>query len=72
MATAVEIEARLAELERQRASGVARVTVEGRTVEYRGLGDIERAIAALRGQLAGLAAAPAPVRRVRLYAEKDL
>lgn len=66
MPTLAELEARLEELERQRASGVARVSYEGRTVEYRGLGDIDRAIAVLKGQVAA-SGSKKPVRQVRLY-----
>jgi hypothetical protein len=40
------------------ATGTLRVTVEGRTVEYRALGDIERALSAMHA-----AALPATSRR---------
>ena len=62
MATAEVISARIEQLEKLKANGFARVTYEGRTVEYRSLSEIERAIASLRDQLA--AADPAPPRRV--------
>ncbi|WP_135469819.1 phage head-tail joining protein [Crenalkalicoccus roseus] len=39
-------------LRAQRASGVARVTVDGRTVEYRSGADIERALSAIEAQIA--------------------
>lgn len=66
MATLEQLEARLEELERQRASGVARVSYEGRTVEYRGLVEIDRAIAALKAEIASRGDRK-PVRQVRLY-----
>ncbi len=52
MATVEQMTAWLAALEAQRASGVARVSYEGRTVEYRGLAEIDRAIATLKTELA--------------------
>ncbi len=51
MATPEQMTAWLATLEAQRASGVARVSYEGRTVEYRGLAEIDRAIATLKAEL---------------------
>lgn len=66
MATLTDLEARLEELERQRTSGVARVSYEGRTVEYRGLTEIDRAISILKGQISALGSKK-PVRQVRLY-----
>lgn len=66
MATLEQLEARLEELERQRASGVARVSYEGRAVEYRGLVEIDRAIAALKAEIAAKGDRK-PVRQVRLY-----
>ena len=66
MATLEELTARLDELERQRATGVVRVSYEGRMVEYRGLAEIDRAIATLKAEI--LAAEDRrPVRQVRLY-----
>lgn len=66
MPTLAELETRLDELERSRMSGIARVSYEGRTVEYRGLAEIDRAIAILKGQIAALGSKK-PVRQVRLY-----
>jgi hypothetical protein len=66
MPTLAELETRLDELERSRMSGIARVSYEGRTVEYRGLAEIDRAIAILKGQIAALGSRK-PVRQVRLY-----
>jgi|APTNR8051073442_1049403.scaffolds.fasta_scaffold68592_2 hypothetical protein len=68
MASTAEIDATIAALEKVRASGYARVTHEGRTVEYRSLAEIDRALAGLRGQRA--AAAGTPVVR-RIYAWQD-
>lgn len=58
MATAEQKTAWLATLEAQRGSGVARVSYEGRTVEYRGLAEIDRAIATLKAELAGAGTRP--------------
>lgn len=66
MPTLTELGARLDELERQRTSGIARVSYEGRTVEYRGLAEIDRAIAALKAEIASRGDRK-PVRQVRLY-----
>ncbi|MEO5337971.1 MAG: hypothetical protein H7841_13930 [Magnetospirillum sp. WYHS-4] len=66
MPTLADLETRLDELERSRMSGIARVSYEGRTVEYRGLVEIDRAIAILKGQIAALGSKK-PVRQVRLY-----
>jgi hypothetical protein len=66
MPTITDLETRLDELERSRMSGIARVSYEGRTVEYRGLAEIDRAIAILKGQIAAMGTKK-PVRQVRLY-----
>lgn len=58
MATADQLGAWLAALEAQRASGVAKVSYDGRSVEYRGLAEIDRAIAALKAELAGTGRRP--------------
>lgn len=71
MATASELSARLAALEKQRASGVASVTVNGHSVTYRSAEAIDRAIAQVRSELAR-AEGTRPVRAIRIYAEKDL
>jgi hypothetical protein len=47
MATVAELEARLEALKAQRDSAVARVSYDGRSVEYRGTAEIARAIAEL-------------------------
>ena len=71
MATAVELEARLEALKAQRDSAVARVSYDGRTVEYRGTAEIARAIADLERELAALQG-KAPVRHIRVTTSKGL
>jgi hypothetical protein len=51
MATLLELQARLEALKAQRDSAVARVSYDGRTVEYRGTAEIARAIAELEKEL---------------------
>jgi hypothetical protein len=46
MPTVIELNSRREALTAQRASGVARVSYDGRTVEYRSMAEIDRAIAA--------------------------
>jgi hypothetical protein len=67
MATVAELETRLEALKAQRDSAVARVSYDGRSVEYRGTAEIARAIAerelqTLQGE--------APVRQIRVYTSK--
>jgi hypothetical protein len=69
--TAVELETRLEALKVQRDSAVARVSYDGRTVEYRGTAEIARAIAELERELQALQGT-APVRQIRIYASKGL
>jgi phage shock protein A len=47
MATIADLRARREALSTQRASGVARVSYDGKTVDYRSLAEIDRAIEAL-------------------------
>ncbi len=51
MATLTELQARLEALKAQRDSAVARVSYDGRTVEYRGTAEINSAIADLEREL---------------------
>lgn len=44
-------ESDLTRLKRMRASGVLRVTENGRTIEYRSMTDLERAISAVEAEL---------------------
>ena len=71
MATVTELEARLEALKAQRDSAVARVSYDGRTVEYRGTAEITRAIAELEKELQALQG-KAPVRQIRVYSSKGL
>jgi len=69
MATVAELEARLEALKAQRDSAVARVSSDGRSVEYRGTAEIARAIAELEKELQTMQG-KAPVRQIRVYTAK--
>jgi hypothetical protein len=69
MATVADVEARLEALKAQRDSAVARVSYDGRSVEYRGTAEIARAIAELEGELQALQGTT-PVRQIRIYTSK--
>ena len=69
MTTIPEVEARLETLKAQRDSAVARVSYNGRSVEYRGTAEIARAIAELERELQALQG-KAPVRQIRVYTDK--
>jgi hypothetical protein len=71
MATVAELEARLETLKAQRDSAVARVSYDGRSVEYRGTAEIARAIAELEKELQTMQG-KAPVRQIRVYTSKGL
>jgi hypothetical protein len=71
MATVAELEARLEALKAQRDSAVARVSYDGRTVEYRGTAEIARAIAELERELQTMQGT-SPVRQIRIYTSKGL
>ena len=71
MATVAELEARLEALRSQRDSAVARVSYDGRSVEYRGTAEINSAIAELERELQALEGKP-PVRQIRVYTSKGL
>jgi hypothetical protein len=71
MATIPELEARLEVLKAQRDSAVARVSYDGRSVEYRGTAEIARAIAELERELEALQGST-PVRHIRVYTSKGL
>jgi hypothetical protein len=53
------------------ASGVTRVTNNGRSVEYRSLDDMERAIRAIESALSAEGGV-APIRRLRMQTTKGL
>jgi hypothetical protein len=69
--TAVELETRLEALKAQRDSAVARVSYDGRSVEYRGTAEIARAIADLERELQATQGT-ARVRQIRIYTSKGL
>ena len=71
MATVAELEARLETLKAQRDSAVARVSYDGRTVEYRGTAEIARAITELERELQALQGST-PVRQIRVFTVKGL
>jgi hypothetical protein len=71
MPTAAELETRLDALKAQRDSAVARVSYDGRTVEYRGTTEISHAIAELEREIASLEG-KAPVRQIRVFTSKGL
>jgi hypothetical protein len=71
MATVAELEARLEALKSQRDSAVARVSYDGRMVEYRGTAEIARATADLERELQALQGST-PVRQIRVYTSKGL
>ena len=69
MADPSELEARLEALKAQRDSAVARVSYDGRMVEYRGTAEISAAIAGLERELQA-AGGTAQVRQIRAYPRK--
>ena len=71
MATLAELKARREALLASRASGVARVSYDGRTVEYRSLAEIDRAIEALDREIAAAEGRPI-VRQLRVTTSKGL
>jgi hypothetical protein len=71
MASLVDLKARREALSVSRASGVARVSYDGRTVDYRSVAEIEKAIEALDREIAAAEGRPI-VRQVRVIATKGL
>jgi hypothetical protein len=71
MATIEDLRARREALTAQRASGVARVSYDGKTVEYRSLVEIDRAIEALEREIAA-AEGRRIVRHLRVTTSKGL
>ena len=71
MATTAELKARRDSLSASRSSGVARVSYDGRSVEYRSLAEIDRGIQALDREIAA-AEGRSIVRQVRVIATKGL
>ena len=66
-----DLHARREALTAQRASGVARVSYDGKTVEYRSLAEIDRAIEALDCEIA-TAEGRRIVRQLRVTTSKGL
>ena len=71
MPTITELRARRELLTAQRASGVARVSYDGKTVDYRSVAEIDRAIEALDREIA-TSEGRRMVRHVRLTTAKGL
>lgn len=71
MATIAELKSRREALAASRASGVARVSYDGKTVEYRSLAEIDRAIDVLDREIAALEGR-SMIRQVRVISTKGL
>ncbi len=71
MADLATLKLRREALTSQRASGVARVSYDGKTVDYRSVAEIDRAIEALDREIAA-AEGRRMVRHVRVMATKGL
>ena len=71
MASIAELKTRREALSASRASGVARVSYDGRTVDYRSIAEIDRAIEPLDRAI-GPAEGRRVVRQVRVTATKGL
>ena len=71
MATLAELQTRRDALAASRASGVARVSYDGKTVEYRSLAEIDRAIDVLDREIATLEGRSV-MRQVRVTTTKGL
>ena len=71
MSDPATLRARRDALSAQRSSGVARVSYDGKTVEYRSVAEIDRAIEALDREIAGLEGRRS-VRQVRVTTAKGL
>ena len=71
MATLFDLRARRDALSAQRSSGVARVSYDGKTVEYRSVAEIDRALDALDREIAA-AEGRRIVRQLRVTTTKEL
>ena len=71
MSTIAELRARREALAVQRSSGVARVSYDGKTVDYRSVAEIDRAIEALDREIAA-SEGRRIVRQVRVTTSKGL
>ncbi|NOX74428.1 MAG: hypothetical protein GXP03_12700 [Alphaproteobacteria bacterium] len=71
MVTLAELQTRREALAASRASGVARVSYDGKTVEYRSLAEIDRAIDVLDREIATLEGRRV-IRQIRVTTTKGL
>jgi hypothetical protein len=71
MASPADLKARRETLAAQRSSGIARVSYDGKTVDYRSVAEIDRAIEALDREIAA-AEGRRIVRQVRVTTTKGL
>ena len=71
MTSTAELRSRRETLSTQRSSGVARVSYDGKTVDYRSVAEIDRAIEALDREVATLEGRRI-VRHVRITTSKGL
>ena len=71
MTTIAELHSRRDTLSTQRSSGVARVSYDGKTVDYRSLAEIDRAIEVLDREIA-TAEGRKIIRQVRVITSKGL
>jgi len=71
MATAAELRTRRDALTAARSSGVARVSYDGKSIDYRSLAEIDRAIEALDREIAAVEGRPI-VRQLRVVTDKGL
>ena len=71
MATILDLRTRREALSAQRSSGVARVSYDGKTVDYRSVPEIDRAIEALDREIATIEGRRI-VRHVRITTSKGL
>jgi len=71
MTSLTDLRARRNALLAQRASGVARVSYDGKTIDYRSVADIDRALEGLDREIAA-AEGRRMVRQVRVMATKGL
>ena len=71
MTTIPDLRTRREALSAQRSSGVARVSYDGKTVDYRSVAEIDRAIEALDREIATLEGRRI-VRQVRIVTSKGL
>ena len=71
VATLAELQTRREALAASRSSGVARVSYDGKTVEYRSLAEIDRAIDVLDREIAALEGRRV-IRQVRVSTSKGL